>query len=256
MSALVERAYFFVCLALGWVLRFGRYSNARIVHQDSQRQVRKHRLFYAPLLVWLGGPLMRILDTGVRILPRPTWEERERNIYRVLYDTSIRIDDDGVLVLPCLAGQTLATLLEAPQLDESVRTRAIERAAFALAEFHRRGFTHGDAMAENVMIDLAAGAARWFDFETVHDPRRPLAWRRADDLRALLVTCLVRTLPERRAETLQNVLDAYGDDDVVRILGTSFTSVLQRPLAFHLAQAPMSLQSFREIDRLIRDRRG
>ena len=57
------------------------------------------------------------------------------------------------------------------------------------------GFTHGDAMAENVMVDLEAGVAHWFDFETIHDSRRPMAWRRADDVRALLVTCLVRTVP-------------------------------------------------------------
>ena len=164
--------------------------------------MRKRRLFYAPLLVWMGGPLVRILDTGVRVLPQRDWEERERRIYRSLYGASIRIDADGTLVLPCLAGETLATLLEDPELEESVRKRAIERAVVALAEFHRLGFTHGDAMAENVLVDLEAGVAHWFDFETIHDSSRPMAWRRADDVRALLVTCLVRTAPEKRAETL------------------------------------------------------
>ena len=38
-------------------------------------------------------------------------------------------------------------------------------------------------------------------------------WRRADDVRALLVTCLVRTRAERRAETLHHILDVYGDED-------------------------------------------
>ena len=68
----------------------------------------------------------------------------------------------------CLAcaGETLATLLEDPELEESVRKRAIELAVVALAEFHHLGFTHGDAMAENVMVDLEAGVAHWFDFET------------------------------------------------------------------------------------------
>ena len=46
-------------------------------------------------------------------------------------------------------------MLEDPALEESVRKTAIERAVIALAEFHRLGFTHGDAMAENVLIDLA-----------------------------------------------------------------------------------------------------
>src|SRR5215210_8267480 len=128
MRELAERAYFVLCLALGWLLRSGRYSKARIVSQDGVLQVRKHRLFYAPLLVWLGGPLVRILDTGVRVLPQREWEERERRVYRSLRGTSIRIEADGTLVLPCLAGETLATVLEDPALEESVRKRAVELA--------------------------------------------------------------------------------------------------------------------------------
>ncbi len=256
MRELAERAYFLLCLALGWLLRSGRYSKARIVYQDGELQVRKYRLFYAPLLVWMGGPLVRILDTGVRVLPQRDWEERERRVYRSLRGTSIRIDADGALVLPCLAGETLATLLEDPELEESVRKRAIERAVVALAEFHHLGFTHGDAMAENVLVDLEAGVAHWFDFETMHDASRPLAWRRADDVRALLVTCLLRTDAEKLAETLQLILDVYADEGVTRVLTTSFTSVWRRPLPFHLAQAGLSFRCFREIARLLRERVG
>ena len=253
---MAERAYFLLCLALGRLLRSGRYSKARIVYQDGKLQVRKYRRFYAPLLVWMGGPLVRLLGTGVRVLPQRDWEERERRVYRSLRGTSIRIDADGTLVLPCLAGETLATLLDNPELEESVRKRAIEWAVVALAEFHHLGFTHGDAMAENVLVDLEAGVAHWFDFETIHEPSRPIAWRRADDVRALLVTCLVRTAPERLAETLQLILDVYADEGVTRVLTTSFTSVLRRPLTFHLAQAGLSLRCFREIARLLRERLG
>lgn len=254
MRELAERAYFLLCLVLGRLLRSARYSEARIVHQDGELQVRKRRFFFAPLLVWMSNPLVRILDTGVRVLPQRDWEERERRIYRSLRGTSIRIDSDGMLVLPRLAGETLATLLEDPDLEESLRKRAIERAVVALAEFHHLGLTHGDAMAENVLVDLETGVANWFDFETIHDASRPMAWRRADDVRALLVTCLIRTVPERIAETLQLILDVYADERVTRLLATSFTSVLRRPLTFHLAQAGLSFQCFREIARLLRER--
>ncbi|MEJ7811864.1 MAG: hypothetical protein WKG32_15740 [Gemmatimonadaceae bacterium] len=256
MREMAERAYFVLCLGSGWLLRSGRYSKARIVYQDGELQVRKYRLFYAPLLVWMGGPLMRIMDTGVRVLPQREWEERERRVYRSLRGTSIRIDAGGTLVLPCLAGETLATLLDDPELEESVRTRAIERAVVALAGFHAQGFTHGDAMAENVMVDLQAGVAHWFDFETVHESSRPMVWRRADDVRALLVTCLVRTAPEKLAETLQIILDVYADEGVTRVLARTFASVLRRPLSFHLAQAGLSYRCFREIARLLRERLG
>ena len=254
MRELTERGYFLLCLALGWLLRSARYSKARAVYQDGERQVRKSRVFYAPLLIWMSGPLVRLLDTGVRVLPQRDWEERERMIYRSLYSTSIRIDVDGMLILPCLAGETLATLLEDPELDESARKKVIELAVAALAEFHRRGFTHGDAMAENVLVDLEAGVARWFDFETIHDSSRAMVWRRADDVRALLVTCLIRTVPERHAEIFQLILDGYADEGVTRHLAASFTSILRRPLTFHLAQAPLSFQCFREVARLLRER--
>jgi hypothetical protein len=245
--------YFFLCLASGRLLRSSRYSEARIVNASGKRQVRKRRLFYAPLLIWLGGRLVRLLDIGVQVLPRREWEERERRIYQSVYRAAIRIDADGTLLLPCLPGETLASVLDATQ-DDSIRRRAIALAVVALAEFHRFGFTHGDAMAENVLVDLDAGVARWFDFETIHESTRPMIWRRADDVRALLATCLLRTAPERRAETLALVLDGYADEEVARVLAASFTSVLQRPLTFHLAQAGFAFQSFREIASLLRNR--
>ena len=256
VTAPAERAYFVLCRALGWLLRSAKYSNVRIVRQQGAIQVRKRRRFYAPLLVRIGDPLIRILDTGVRVLPQREWEQRERLVYWSLRGASICIYDDGTLVLPCLAGRTLAALLEDPALEESIRRTAIDRSVVALAELHQLGFTHGDAMADNVLIDLEAGAAHWFDFETVHDSSRSLTWRRADDVRALLVTCLVRTVPEKRAGTIQLVLNVYDDEDVTRVLAASFASVLQRPLAFHLGQAQLSYQCFRETGRLLRERVG
>jgi hypothetical protein len=202
----------------------------------------------------MSGLLVRMLDAGVRVLPHRDWEQRERRIYQRLYGTSIRVDTGGMLVLPLLAGHTLATLLEKPELEESIRKRAMEYAALALADFHRLGFTHADAMAENVLVDLEAGVARWFDFETVHEANRPLVWRRGDDLRALLATCLLRTTPGNRVGTLECILDAYADEEVTRILATSFTSVWRRPLTLHLLQAPLSFEYFCELGRLLQER--
>ena len=256
MRELGERAYFVLCSGLGRLLRAARYSKTRIISRDAGLEVRKHRVLYARLLVWLGEPLVRLLDTGVRVLPQRDWEERERHLYRSLRGTSVRVDADGTLVLPRLPGETLATVLEDPELDESVRKRAIEMAVVALADFHAQGCTHGDAMAENVMVDLDAGVAHWFDFETAHDPGRLTIWRRADDVRALLATCLLRTDRAKRAETLQLILDVYDDEGVTRVMAASFTAVLRRPLTLHLGQAGLSFQDFREIGRLVRKRLG
>jgi hypothetical protein len=250
-----ERAYYFACLALGWLLRSARYTQAPIVDADTEALVRKRRAYYSPLLIWLGGLVVTVLNTGTRVLSQQEWEERERLIYQTVYGTSIQVEADGTLVLPCLAGRTLAIVLENPALEDSTRKTAIESAVAALAAFHRQGFTHADAMAENVLIDRSC-VARWFDFETIHDSRRPMTWRRADDLRALLVTCLIRTVPEKRDGTLQLILDAYADEDVTRVLAMSFTSVWRRPLSFHLAQAALPFKSFREIGRWLQQRTG
>ena len=256
MRALAERVYFRVCLGLGRMLRSARYARTLVVGGDGEPRVRKRRSFHAPLLVWLGGPLVRILDTGVRVLPQREWEERERLLHRRLRGTSIRVEDGGTLVLPHLPGKTLATLLEDPALDGRGRTRAIELAVAALADLHRAGFTHADAMAENVMVDLESGTAHWFDFETVHDASRPTAWRRADDVRALLATCLLRTPRRSLGPTLRLVLDVYRDDEVDAALAAGFASLIRRSLAFHLGQAGLSLPRYREVARLLRERRG
>ena len=250
------RVWFRLCLILGRLLRSGTYSNTRIVHENGVTQVRKQRVSWAPFLIALGGPLMRVLNTGVRVLPQREWEERERLIYQSLRNSAIRLDGDGMLVLPHLAGTTLASLLEDRALERSRRHRAIELAVISLATFHRLGLTHGDAMAENVMVDLEAGVAHWFDFETVHDPTRPMDWRRADDLRALLATCLVRTEPRRLDETTRLILNAYTDESVAPHLAASFASVLRPSLVFHLGQAALSWQHHREIARLLRERSG
>jgi tRNA A-37 threonylcarbamoyl transferase component Bud32 len=162
------------------------------------------------------------------------------------------MDAGGVLVLPCLGGTTLASVLEDRDLAPAVCARALELAARALAAFHRAGFTHGDAMAENVLIDLDAGTARWFDFETVHESSRPPAWRRADDLRALLSTCVVRTDAAMCEDVLAHILDAYDDPMVIRDVREHFMTVWRPALVFHLAQAPLTDDRFREIGRLLR----
>lgn len=250
----MERVYFAVCLGLGRLLRSAKYSKATIACEDGVRRIRKRRSFYAPLLVWLGVPLTRVLDTGVRVLAQRDWEARERHIYWRLHGTTILIEAGGVLVLPYLSGVTLATLLEDPALDDAARNKAIALAVAALARFHRLGFTHADAMAENVLVDLDDGVAHWFDFETVHDASRPVMWRRADDLRALLSTCVVRTPADKHLDVLQHMLDVYADEDVTPALAASFTSVFQRPLTFHLAQAGLPFDSFQEIARALRPR--
>ena len=255
MPKMAERTWFFLCLTLGRLLRSARYSRVTIVREADECGVRKERAFYAPLLITMSTPLMAALDTGVSVLPRRRWFEREVRMYRELYGLPVAIDNDRTLVLPCHTGDTLAALLENPKLPAPARLKAIESAVVALHRLHGSGFAHGDAMAENVMVDIDAGIAHWFDFETVHDRRRPLAWQRADDVRALLGTCVIRFDTDRIPEVVKVFLDAYGDTEIMALVAKTFDSSWQRPLVFHLGQAPMSFDRFNLIGRTLREHR-
>jgi hypothetical protein len=201
--------------------------------------------------VALGDPVVRALDAGVTVLPQLGWAERERLLYARLYAKAIRVNRDGTLVLPHLVGSTLAALLADSSLGRPSRMNAIHLAAAALAAFHAKGFTHADAMAENVMVDLDAGVARWFDFETVHDPDRDATWCRADDVRALVSTCLLRAPRAGFAETVDCTLRGYGDTAVLPHVARSFASTTHRALPFHLGQAPLSYDDFHHIGQLL-----
>jgi hypothetical protein len=225
-----------------------------VVDDNGTLEVYKQRLPYAPILVALGDPLVWLLEAGMVVLSQSGWETRERLLYERLYGKLVRVERDATLVLPHLPGRTLAALLDDAALGRADRMEAIRLAVTSLAQFHALGYTHADAMAENVMVDLETGGARWFDFETVHDATRDTAWCRADDVRALMATCLLRTPRVAFAEVVDRILDDYGDKAVIPHVAASFASTTQRPLAFHLGQAPLSFESFQEIGRMLNRR--
>jgi hypothetical protein len=67
----------------------------------------------------------------------------------------------------------------------------------------------------------------------------------------LLVGCLLRTVSGKHAEAVQSIVDVFGDEGVKLHLAATFSSVWQRPLAFHLGQAALSYRCFREIGELL-----
>ena len=111
MRELAERAWFLLCLGLGRLLRAGKYSTVRIVSERGELSARKHRRFYAPLLISAGGLLVKVLDTGVRILSQRDWEELASS-WRPRLDAQIalleRLRDrlDGCIGCGCLSLKT------------------------------------------------------------------------------------------------------------------------------------------------------
>jgi hypothetical protein len=239
------RAWFALCRACGWILRSARYTEVEV--RDGAGVVRKRRVAVAPALVWLSGPLMRVLDAGVRVLPQQAWVDRERLMYGTLHGARVSLNGKTI-ELPRLPGRSLAVILEDSSVDQVVKRRAVALAVDSLASLHRAGHTHGDAMAENVLVELDGGAARWIDFETVHDERRPIEWRRADDVRALLATSVLR-MRDATAEVVRMVIDRYEDRAVLRLVVARVTPGFSPALVFHLGQAALSFDHYRELAR-------
>ena len=224
----------------------------RIVQQDSQRLVRKHRRFYAPLLIWMSGLLVRVLDAGVRVL------------------AAAGLGATGALDLPA-----------PPRCFDSGGCRPDARPAAACwthagdvaggsgssRSRSERGPWHTRPSPSPTFIAAdSPTATRWPRTCCVdlRSRRRPLVRLRNDsrgEPAAGLATCrrsagTARHLPAQnrpgnRGGTLELILDVYADEDVTRVLATSFTSVWQRSLTLHLLQAPLSFECFCELGRLL-----
>lgn len=79
-------------------------------------------------------------------------------------------------------------------------------------------------------------------------------WRRADDMRALVATCVLRAPPAEVRCTVELLLSAYRDDAVGPLLSESFCRRWRPALVFHLAQAGLSFEQHQAIGRLLRAR--
>jgi hypothetical protein len=101
-----------------------------------------------------------------------------------------------------------------------------------------RPFSHGDATARNVLCDVARGRATWIDFETLHDPSRTVAWRQADDLRALLWSAAEATGGEGYCALCAAILDIVSEPALLSELARLSASA--RPSVFHLAHGSLS----------------
>lgn len=207
-----------------WTAWLGRRLGKLRLHAIEPRQlpggpptIAKRRRWFAPLLIGPGNLYLRLLESGVRVLPAAEWKARERAVHRTLYGIDLETDPHGWLILPRWPGVVLADYAQTHHNSPPARLRGLAAASRALLVLHRIELTrsdgicellsHGDATLRNVLFDPETGEARWFDFDTAHDPSLPPSWRHGDDLRALLysavesfadvpVTLLLRTVGE------------------------------------------------------------
>jgi hypothetical protein len=183
--------------------------------------IAKRRRWFGPLLIGPGNLYLRLLQSRVRILPGAEWQSRERALHRVLHGIELETGPRGWLILPRWPGMVLADYAQSRIDPAPARLRGLGAASRALRDLHRvelaradgvcERLSHGDATLRNVLFDPETGEARWFDFDTAHDPGLAPAWRHGDDLRALMYSSVESFADVPVTMLLRTVRDAYAD---------------------------------------------
>ncbi len=239
--------------ALGLLMRHVKTCHA--CRQADAGQFIRARTWYAAWLIPPGNWYLSWLSTGVSMLPTSLWLDWECRMYAELSPLLAQRAGRRQLLLPRIPGETLAAILSAPTQELSRKIQAVRLAAAALIETHRhnvpwpdgisRPFSHGDATARNVLCDVTGGRATWIDFETLHDPCRTVAWRQADDLRALVWSAAESIGSDAFEALCAAILDVVSDTAVLREL--AHVAASGRPNVYHLAQGTLSLSQHRRL---------
>lgn len=211
-------------------------------HTPAGMLYRKARRWYGDRLIQVSN----LLGTPFIILAQPDWYAREQAIHRQVYGEDIRIDANGYLVMHARPGEQLATFLDNPNYDQQAKFQSLVRAIEALWNLHQRIlgersgeyrlFSHADAIVDNVTYDQTTDTAWWFDFETTHRADCPLAWRRADDLRALAYSAAAHLPVLAIAHLAELVVSTYPDQHALYELAGIARTLQDCPGVVHLGQ--------------------
>ena len=220
---------------------------------------RKSRVRSCEFILPLGNLYLRLQGAPSEVLPARHWLQRESVIAAALGRDVQSRPGLRALDMRLLPGVCLREIL-LERLPLEAKLEALRVAAAALRQLHGesvgegdgqiRALTHGDATCNNVVVDRAERSAAWIDFDTRHRAHLSTLERRADDLRALLLSSAA-CLPEHAdADCAESVLAGYGDEGVVQHLRQSLMRQ-SRPTVFHIAQADMAFDRFHNLRRRV-----
>jgi glycosyltransferase involved in cell wall biosynthesis len=223
--------------------------------------IAKRRRWFSRWIIAPGNLYLRWLDSKVRVLPDRLWQRWECAVNRRLYGIECRVDSRRWLLLPRWPGTVLAEFGADIRLARDDRLRALATASHAMRGLHQIDmalydgtagrFSHGDATLKNVMYDPVSARARWFDFDTVHDPSEPPLARQADDIRALLYSALESFFDVPVSVLLETIEAAYDDRAVWDHLRVLHARKALHTSTYHLAQASPGADRRGEVERLL-----
>lgn len=182
----------------------------------------------------------------VVLLSVDEWQYREMKLYKDLYGLEVARSNRSLL-LPILNGMPLSQLLTSEEYSKKVKIAGVELAILALQSFHKTcAESHGDATAENVIVNLAEGRARWIDFDMSHKSQTDKI-AKADDYRSLLISSAHWLSHDaQQSLILQSLLNSIPEPWICTLLQEWHSSgALSRDI-LHIAQGPFGELGFTE----------
>ena len=227
------------------------------------------------IAVSTGNLYLRMQRAGVEVLTTDEWLRWELAVWTAKnssamdeYHKTIQpevnpcIRSNG-LMIPRSPGEPLSHILADDTRPIGSRLQCVGWALQSLEHVHAlnadwgndlvQPISHGDATAENVIIDTPNRSACWIDFDTRHRPSLRAIERQADDLRALVFSTAFH-LPQSQYQQLSvRLRDSYNRREAIEHFRNGLSN-WHRPNTFQLAQAPLRFASARALrDILVAD---
>ena len=137
---------------------------------DRPPMIAKRRRWFGPLLISSGNLYLRLLGSGVRVLPGAEWRAREHALHHALHGIELEAGPRGRLILPRWPGVVLADHARSRLAPAPARLRGFGAASRAMRDLHRvelpragggcERLSHGDATLRNVLFDPETGETR------------------------------------------------------------------------------------------------
>jgi hypothetical protein len=240
---------------LGRVLSMIRLHRLERLSIDGVDVVRKRRRCFAHLIIPLGNAFLKFNGSFIVALPTKHWLEWERAIENstqrnlVLESPLESIAGNSNLYCRSVPGVSLRQLLSDPRCSQEQKSDAIRWSLAALHFLHqvdadwgqgiRQSISHGDATANNVIVDLNSCSACWIDFDTRHLPNVTEDDRRTDDLCSLIYSAAAH-LPVSFFSQLADILIREETDTATLTrFRQRLTNEWVHLTTFQLAQAPL-----------------
>ena len=236
---------------LGMLLSKLRLHRVAFAANDGIDVVHKRRKVWATWVISPGNLFLKLTGSSIVVLPSSRWIAWELAVDAARQRNLVSTAGGNAIGLSCrrIPGQSLAQILAHHHVGHEQKSAALRWSLLALNELHRhvadwgdgivQSISHGDATANNVIVNLDNGTACWIDFDTRHHPSLTEADRRTDDLRALIYSAAVHWPATRYLDLAEILIESQPECSTLRHLHARLQNEWCRMTTAQLAQAPL-----------------